>query len=120
MSETLQSMPLKPLERLARLKADMPSEFDDTFTDEKFATMLGVSKRSVARWRVTGEIPWTTADVVAVNLGFHPHDVWGEDWEALDNYQLTKKDLADIQVALAKALAEADAAAKEKDSASVD
>lgn len=109
MSETLKSMPLEPLERLARLKADTPtSKSDDTFTDEKFATMLGISKRSVARWRVTGSIPWLTADTVAVNLGFHPYDVWGDEWLALDNYQLTQKDLDSIQVALAKALAETD------------
>lgn len=102
MSEILQSMPLEPLERLARLRADEQAEFSDV----RFATMLGVSKRSLARWRVTGEIPWTTADAAAVCLGFHPYDVWGETWLQLDNYQLTERDLDSIQIALGKALAE--------------
>jgi len=105
MSKTLQFMPLGPLERCARLKAGE----DEEFTDVLFAIMAGVSKRSIARWRVDGQVPWTSADTAAVSLGRHPRDIWGDVWYELDNYELTQKDLDSIQIALGRALVETDA-----------
>lgn len=82
---TFASLPLKPLWDLARVKADIP---DDGlmaagvwgFTAAQFAEMCGTSSRAVTRWRKDGRIPWLSADEAAVNLGFHPMLVWGDDW----------------------------------------
>jgi hypothetical protein len=40
-----------------------------------------VSRRTVDRWAQQG-IPFDDADGVAVELGFHPIEVWGKRWEA--------------------------------------
>lgn len=47
------------------------------------ARLMGVSDRSVCRWRsgFHGVHP-KVADEVAVRLGFHPAEVWGDDWWA--------------------------------------
>jgi hypothetical protein len=80
MSATLTSLPVKPLEDLARTKAG-----DGVFTDTIFADIIGVSSRAISRWRAAGnEVPWPSADVAACNMGLHPLLVWGEEWLALD------------------------------------
>lgn len=46
------------------------------------AARLGCSTRSLARWAKTGFGPYV-ADTVAVALGRHPSEVWGDDWWSL-------------------------------------
>lgn len=71
---TATTLPLEPLEKLAKSKADVPdyaggsAPAGSTFTDELFATMIGVSTRAIARWRFylvapldkleTGDLGW--------------------------------------------------------------
>jgi hypothetical protein len=76
-------VPLEPLEALAR------ASFDESegavWSNNVFAELCGVSNRAVGRWRAAGGvIPWTTADIAAVKLGFHPLIVWPELWLHLD------------------------------------
>lgn len=47
------------------------------------ALTLGVDPRQVLRWRHQG-VTWAQADELAVRAGYHPGDVWGRDWWALD------------------------------------
>lgn len=94
------SLPLAPLERIARVQADLPvydaGDTGGTFNDQVFADMIGVSSRAISRWRVVpdpedpentdklGRIPWPSADQAAIMLGLHPYSVWGDDWLAMD------------------------------------
>jgi len=91
-------LPLAPLERIARARADLPSSGSSRegsgnwFNDHVFSQMCGVSSRAICRWRETasdsypgGEVPWRSADLAATRLGLHPLDIWGEAWMALDH-----------------------------------
>jgi hypothetical protein len=40
---------------------------------------LGISRRTYERWKRAG-VPAFRADAIAVALGFHPMDVWGDAW----------------------------------------
>lgn len=42
------------------------------------ALRCGVSLVSITRWRATNEIPWRTADEIAVRLNVHPVNIWPE------------------------------------------
>lgn len=56
-----------------------PAPLIDLFADMSTASqMLGVTPRSLQRWRETG-LPWGKADALAVKVGFHPSDLW-PDW----------------------------------------
>jgi hypothetical protein len=76
-------VPLEPLEALARSRYE---ETEQTpWSNNVFAELCGVSNRAVGRWRAAGGvIPWTTADIAAVKLGFHPLIIWPELWLDLD------------------------------------
>lgn len=59
-------------------------------SDRQVAEQLGLSSRTVIRWRLEGGVPLHTADRVAAMLGMHPNDIWGSgfdeawtDWEEL-------------------------------------
>ncbi len=43
------------------------------------ATLLGVTRRTVHRYRNSGLDHWT-ADRLAITAGCHPLTVWGQDW----------------------------------------
>lgn len=45
--------------------------------DEQLAQAIGVTRRTIYRWRVTG-LQWWQADTVAVRLGRHVADLWPE------------------------------------------
>jgi len=75
-------VPLAPLEDLARSLHD---EEQDEWSNNVFAEACGVSNRAVGRWRAAGGvIPWTTADIAAIKLGFHPLLIWPDEWLNLD------------------------------------
>lgn len=83
MGAPYESLPMKALEDLARAKSDINGV---AFTDEVFATVIGVSSRAITRWRSAGgQIPWPSADTAACRMGLHPLLVWGNAWTALDN-----------------------------------
>lgn len=43
------------------------------------ARLTGFSRRTMQRFRVDG-IPVSQADRIAIHFGFHPFEIWGEDW----------------------------------------
>ena len=72
--------PLEPLVEKIRLAHDEP-----VLTDADLATHLGVSPRTVSRWRAAGNvISWEVADRAATAIGKHPVHVWGDAWTAID------------------------------------
>lgn len=92
------SLPLEPLETLARVRHEDGSGPSRPFSDTVLAEMVGVSSRAVARWRANdNRLPWATADTTAVALGLHPVAVWGDDWVALDAGILDGTDRAAIR-----------------------
>jgi len=78
-------VPLAPLEALAKGRYFESDDNHGAWSNNKFAEMVGVSNRAIGRWRAGGDlIPWASADIAAVRLGFHPMSVWPELWMALD------------------------------------
>lgn len=49
----------------------------------RHAELLSVHVRQLHRWRHQG-VTWAQADELAVRAGYHPGDVWGRAWWALD------------------------------------
>ena len=49
---------------------------------EALALQLGVTRRTVNRWRSTGRVPADQADTAAVRLGHHPAEIWPTEWNA--------------------------------------
>ena len=43
------------------------------------AELLGVSRRAVSRWAMSG-VPLRSAEDACDRLGIHPCEVWGDDW----------------------------------------
>lgn len=48
---------------------------------EQVAEALGISERSVNRYRSLGKFPAEHADRFAVTAGRHPIEIWGQEWE---------------------------------------
>jgi len=48
------------------------------------ADQLGVSSRTVERWKSAGDMPWLMADRLATALGHHPAELWCEEWRQLE------------------------------------
>ncbi len=46
------------------------------------ARQLGVTRRTVNRWRSAGRVPARQADTAAVRLGHHPAEIWPTEWNA--------------------------------------
>ena len=63
------------------IDAHMDARWPDLSVDER-ADLIGVTGRSVHRWRAAG-ITEVNADRVAVALGLHPRMLWGPSWDAL-------------------------------------
>jgi hypothetical protein len=92
------SFPLAPLLSYAQRKA-APDGNAQPISDKEFARMVGVSSRTVARWRAEaqgefeflwdgtpalGYVPWPSCDEAATSLGTHPILIWGDLWLDLD------------------------------------
>lgn len=74
-------LPFAPLERHAQLGADAPlSDGGPGVTVEDIATRLGVTARSVHRYRAEG-LSLDAADRLATANGLHPCHLWPEWWE---------------------------------------
>jgi len=59
------------------------------------AVKLGIDRSSVTRWIKHGGIPLARCDAFAVELGFHPMSVWGDEWydaEVLDLANAEKRE----------------------------
>lgn len=56
---------------------ELPAEKLD---DGLVAETLGVSRRTLLRWKAIGTLPEYLTDRVATNLGWHPAAIWGLDW----------------------------------------
>jgi len=97
-------VPLEPLEALARTRHEETDQ--NPWSNNVFADLCGVSNRAVGRWRAAGGIiPWTTADIAAVKLGFHPLVVWPELWLDLDRGLLAgtdRKAMREYEAAMTK------------------
>lgn len=48
-------------------------------TPRQVADALGIAPRTAYRWRSEG-IPVDDADRLAIALGMHPIEIWGDDW----------------------------------------
>lgn len=71
--------PFEPVERLASVEVRKRSvRADGVGITPALAELLGVTDRTVWRWRQTG-LMHSTADEVATRLGLHPLEVW-TDW----------------------------------------
>jgi len=78
-------VPVEPLEALARAEYARREAAPQEWSNNLFASLVGVSNRAIGRWRQAGGIiPWITADVAAIRLGFHPSIVWPMEWAELD------------------------------------
>jgi hypothetical protein len=64
---------------LAKVSAhfDLPAEM---LNDDQVAEALGVSRRTIVRWRALGTLSEEYTDRVAISLGWHPAAIWGLDW----------------------------------------
>lgn len=60
-----------PFEPIDKLKGEQ--------TDEEFAAMIGVTRKTMRRYRSCG-LAFFTADKISCRLGFHPTHFWGEDY----------------------------------------
>jgi hypothetical protein len=83
MSGQRQTVPLEPLEERAKFAFSHDNP-EDPWSENAFAKMVGVSNGAIGRWKRSGNIPWASADTVAVRLGFHPMSIWPTEWMALD------------------------------------
>lgn len=80
-------LPVEPLEailcaRLARRRSRRPG--DDVWDPNlmsipELADLCGTTPRTWHRWRAGG-VPAPTADRVACELGYHPIEIWSEEW----------------------------------------
>lgn len=52
----------------------------ESFTTRTCAMMLGVTTRTVERFKASDRVPALAADRAAVALGVHPAEVWGSEW----------------------------------------
>ena len=59
-------------------------ECQGALSDVEFAAQLGVTRRTVVRWRGGQQLiaNRAVADRHAVNLGHHPGELWPEWWTA--------------------------------------
>lgn len=48
-------------------------------TDEDFAQMLGITRKTVRKYRLCG-LSFFTADKISCRLGHHPTYFWGDDY----------------------------------------
>jgi lambda repressor-like predicted transcriptional regulator len=56
---------------------------DDWATNRALAELAGTSTRQLERWKAAGRIRAVMADRVAVAIGMHPAEIWGDQWWAL-------------------------------------
>lgn len=62
--------------------APLADYVDNNTTDVDLAACLGVTPRTLQRWRAGTPMRLSTAEDVADRLGVHPLEVWGEAYEA--------------------------------------
>jgi hypothetical protein len=95
-------VPLAPLEAIAKAAA---ARSESPWNNEVFATSVGVSVRTIARWRAGGrQITWAQADDCAVHFGLHPMNIWGDDWLRLDRSVVEGTASPKIVAAIEKAM----------------
>jgi hypothetical protein len=70
-------VPYAPLLAKVCAHLDLPAEM---LNDGLVAEALGVSPRTIIRWRAIGTLPEQYTDRVAISLGWHPAAIWGLDW----------------------------------------
>lgn len=70
-------LPAQPLMALARRGGA-----EDSITD--IADWLGIHTRSLQRWIEDGGIPIDSADSIAISLGRHPAEIWGQAYWDLE------------------------------------
>lgn len=66
------------------------SKFDNTTSQREIAERLGVHQSAVSAWQRGGKIHWVLADDIAVRMGTHPAELWGDDWSTLQLPELTE------------------------------
>lgn len=63
--------------------------FEETASLREIAEKLGVHEVTVSAWRSGQQVHWLNADSIAVRLGSHPAELWGDDWTVLETPWLT-------------------------------
>ena len=54
-------------------------EAGEPLSRNEHARRLGINNKQVYRWD-RGGMPPVSADRVAIGLGLHPFELWGDDW----------------------------------------
>lgn len=88
----------QPKERFKKFLSAKPllGKFDDTTSQREIAERLGVHQSAVSAWQRGGKIHWVLADDIAVRLGTHPAELWGDDWTTLHLPDLTESDITSV------------------------
>ena len=63
-------LPFEPIERFCKT---------ENCSDEDFAQMLGITRKTIRRYRLCG-LSFFTADKISCRLGHHPTYFWGDDY----------------------------------------
>ena len=66
--------------------------YENTTSFRDMAKQLGVSESTVVAWSKGGTVHWKRADAIAVRLGNHPSELWGDDWTVLEIPRLEETD----------------------------
>ena len=92
-------LPFGPLQSILRRRWEGHAEDyrKVEFCVAAMAEQLATDRRMIYRWQETG-VPWPTADRLAVLIGLHPSEVWGDAWWELYS---SEKSL-DVDVAAAR------------------
>lgn len=86
-------LPAEPLFELAAYTASKPLHLEDCpycqnsnarqdacLKTDELGRRLGVTRRTVKRWRKLG-VPVQNADAAVTSLGYNPINVWGHYWD---------------------------------------
>lgn len=78
-------LPFAPLMAVVERRgwAPDPVNYQALGANRTAAMVLGVSLRTIVRWRRHG-LTWDAADKAACSLGLHPASVWGDAFWAED------------------------------------
>lgn len=59
----------------------------DCNTAADFASAVGSNERAIRGYKLRGTINYLQADRYACRLGFHPYEIWGEEWLAIPDIE---------------------------------
>lgn len=83
-AKSYRSLSLEPLVTFLTVYHE-PDPYDghqstDAHSIKALAELCNVDRQSFYRWQQRGELPWFTADSIAIAIGTHPVLIWGDEW----------------------------------------